>query len=282
MIDTRPVDAATAAAIESAEGRAWADLVAAAPRPYAARLGLGACRVEGAVVIRCAGGGFDRALFNRPIGLGVIAPATRKGVAGIVAGYRGEGITRFMLLTQPHCCPPEYDDWLGETGLRRAGAWDRVIRTGAPLPEEAGGGGREFVITRVDHGSVEVWSEFLADVYRLDAAPWLRALHGRPGWHHYLAHEDGRPVSARSMYLPAGGQLAFLAIDGPVPGVMTDDFAPDAAVCRAIVADGLALGAGGFAADIEEPSPERTAPAYHSFARLGFRVPYTRTHHMVV
>jgi len=58
------------------------------------------------------------------------------------------------------------------------------------------------------------------------------------------------------------------------------DYEPDAAILAHIVADGLRLGAAGFAADIEAPSPGRDTPAYATFARLGFRIPYTRTHHM--
>jgi hypothetical protein len=80
------------------------------------------------------------------------------------------------------------------------------------------------------------------------------------------------------MYLPAAGEVAFLAVDGPVPGVMTADFVPDAAILGRIVADGLALGAAGFVADIEAPSPAMDTPAYTDFARLGFRRPYVRTH----
>ena len=61
---------------------------------------------------------------------------------------------------------------------------------------------------------------------------------------------------------------------------MTADFAPDAALLARMVADGLRLGAAGFAADIEAPSPAKDTPAYETFGRLGFTVPYTRTHHM--
>ena len=59
-LDTRPVDAATAAAVEAAEAAAWADLVAAAPPAHAARLGLGAHRIGGVLVIRCGGGPLSR------------------------------------------------------------------------------------------------------------------------------------------------------------------------------------------------------------------------------
>jgi hypothetical protein len=71
---------------------------------------------------------------------------------------------------------------------------------------------------------------------------------------------------------------AWLGMDAPVPGVMSDDYEPDAALCAHIVADGLQRGATSFLADIELPSPEMDTPAYDYFARLGFRRPYVRTH----
>jgi hypothetical protein len=67
-------------------------------------------------------------------------------------------------------------------------------------------------------------------------------------------------------------------MDGPVPGIGTDDYAPDAAICGAMVQHGLAHGATGFVADIEAPSERMDTPAYEHFGRLGFHVPYTRTH----
>ena len=79
------------------------------------------------------------------------------------------------------------------------------------------------------------------------------------------------------MYIGPGGR-AWLGMDGPVPGLMTGDYEPDAAICAAIVADGLARGVRMFAADIEAPSNELDTPAYEYFGRLGFRRPYVRTH----
>jgi hypothetical protein len=270
-----------AAAVEAVEARAWADLVAACPPRHAARIGLEARWHGAALALHCPGGGFDRGLFNRPIGLGVVEPATRAAVTAIAAGLAATGASHHMLVSQPQCRPAAYPDWLADLGLEARGGWDRVVRDGAPLASGADGAGpREIVVSPVGPGAAEEWSELLVGVYRVDAAPWLRALRGRPGWHHYLAHEDGRPVAARSMYLPAPGEVAFLAVDGPVPGVMTADHAPDAAILERIVVDGLALGAAGFAADIEAPSAAGDTPAYGIFGGLGFRVPYTRTHHM--
>jgi hypothetical protein len=272
---------AEAAAIEAVEARAWADLVAACPALHAARIGLEARWVGPVLVVGCPGGGFDRGLFNRPIGLGVLEPATRAAVSGIAAGLEVAGATRSMLVSQPQCAPTAYPWWLAELGLEPRGSWDRVVRDGGPLPAATDANdGREILVSLVGSEAVEEWSELLVGVYRVDAGPWLRALHGRPGWRHYLAREDGRAVAARSMYLPAPGEVAFLAIDGPVPGVMTADYGPDAAILARIAADGLAMGAAGFAADIEAPSPARDTPAYATFARLGFRISYARTHHV--
>jgi hypothetical protein len=71
---------------------------------------------------------------------------------------------------------------------------------------------------------------------------------------------------------------AWLGMDGPVPGVMSDDYEPDAALCARIVADGLIAGARRFIADIEAPSEAMDTPAYEHFGRLGFTRPYVRTH----
>ena len=71
-------------------------------------------------------------------------------------------------------------------------------------------------------------------------------------------------------------------MDGPVPGLSTDDYEPDAAICARIVQAGLARGARGFLADIEAPSEAMDTPAYEYFSALGFSLPYARTHWAVI
>ena len=280
VISTAPVDLAQASAIETAELRAWAELTAAVPPDHVDRIELHVSRLAGALVLRCRGGGFHRGLFNRPIGFGVLEPVTRDAVDDLVAGYREAGVDRFIVPLQPHCRPPELEGWLVAAGLGPHGAWDRIVRGGEPLQAEPStAAGRRLEVSVVDSGSVDAWADFLCDVYHVDAGPWLRALLDRPGWRHFLAREDGEIVAARSRYLPSDGGLVFLAIDGPVPGVMTSDYAPDAALCRAIVEDGLARGANGFVADVEAPSPSLDTPAYEDFGRLGFTRPYARIHY---
>ena len=276
VIDTSPVSLRAAADIESAEARAWADLYAAAPAGFAERAGLGWSETGGALVLRWAATG--RRYFSRVIGLGLAEPATEVHLDTILAGYEQAGISMFLLQWLPHCRPAEYESWLRERGLEPFDAQDRVVRGGAPCaPSSAARGGQELAVEEVGPESADEWAEFLQRVYRLDAGPWLQRLIGRRGWHQYVAREVGRIVAARGMFIGPDG-MAWLGMDGPVPGVTTDHYAPDAAICAFIVEDGLARGARGFIADIEAPSHEMDTPAYEYFSRLGFRRPYARTH----
>ena len=130
-LDTTPVDLRTAASIEAAEARAWADLYAAAPAGWAEAAGLGTQEVGGALVLRWAATG--RRYFSRAIGLGVVKPASRAAIEEILDGYERAGITMFLLQSLPHCRPAEYENWLRERGLEPFDAQDRVVRDGSPL-----------------------------------------------------------------------------------------------------------------------------------------------------
>jgi hypothetical protein len=278
-IDTTPVDRATAATFERAEAWAWADIYAAAPAAFAAAAGVGYEEVDGALVLRWAATG--RRYFSRAVGLGVQQPATPDAIDRIIAGYERAGISMFLLAAQPHCEPAGYTGWLRERGLEPFDAHDRVVRGAAPAPPARDGadtGGRRFTVERVTSDTAAEWSAFLQRVYQLDTGDWLPHLIERPGWHQYVAREDGELVAARCMAISPDG-LAWLGMDGPVPGVHHDDYAPDAALCEHIVRDGLARGARGFVTDIEAPSEAMDTPAYRYFGELGFSRPYTRTHY---
>jgi hypothetical protein len=278
-MDTTSVSLATAAEIEAAEARSWADLYAAAPAGFAREAGLTAREVGGTLALSWAATG--RRYFSRAIGLGIVEPATEDQLDEILAGWREAGITMFLLQSLPQCRPEAYEGWLRERRLEPFDAQDRIVRDGSPLAENSAFTGRELAVERVDHESADEWAEFLQRVYRLETGRWLQALIGRPSWFQYVAREEGEIVGARGMHIGPEG-TAWLGMDGPVPGVMSDDYEPDAALCARAVADGLVAGARRFIADIEAPSEAMDTPAYEHFGRLGFSRPYVRTHWAVV
>jgi hypothetical protein len=184
----------------------------------------------------------------------VIAPATEHALESILSGYQQAGITMFLLQLLPHSQPPRYEHWLRSRGLAPFDAQDRILRGDDPLvaPPHAPAE-NDLAVERVTTETADEWAEFLQRVYRLDTGGWLQALIGRTGWYQYVARRDEQIVAARAMHI-GQQRIAWLGMDGPVPGLTTDDHAPDAAICAAIVTDGLILGARAFIADIEAPN----------------------------
>lgn len=276
-IDTSPIPVHEAAVIEAAEAHAWSDLYAAAPARWAAEAGLGFRWIGPSLALHWAASG--RRYFSRAIGLGVTGIATEEQLAQTLALWRQLGIEMYLVQSLPHCRPDSYDQWLAERGLEAFDAQDRVIRGREPLSRQTDHlAHRDVRIETVTNDSADEWSLFMQETYRLDTGPWLPRLIGRPGWHQYVARESGQIIAARGMYIGANG-IAWLGMDGPVPGVMSSNYEPDAALCVAMVSDGLARGVQVFIADIECPSPQLDTRAYEYFSTLGFRRPYVRTHY---
>ena len=271
VIDTSPVSQAEAAAIERAEALAWADLYAAAPDDWAECVGLSTRWLGATLVLSWAATG--RRYFSRTLGLGVAEPATAEALDEILAAWDEAGIEMFLVQSQPHCRPDDYEELLRGRGLEPFDRQDRIVRGAEPaVPHES-----DLTVEPVELAAADEWADFLQRVYHLDTGPWLQRLVGRAGWYPYVARRDGEVVQARTMHITPEG-AAWLGMDAPVPGLMTDDYEPDAALCARIVEDGLARGVTSFLADIEAPSEAMDTPAYGNFARLGFRLPYARTH----
>ena len=138
----------------------------------------------------------------------------------------------FLLQRLPHCQPPQYGSWLRDNRLERFDAQDRIVRGNEPLAtSNSAPVDDELTVERVTHETADEWAGFLQRVYALDTGSWLQALIGRPGWHQYVARRAGEIVAARGMHI-GRDQVAWLGMDGPVPGLTTDDYEPDAAISR--------------------------------------------------
>src|SRR4051794_18696872 len=125
-LDTTPVNLAAAAAIEAAEARAWRDMFETVPSGFASAAGGGVRGGAGALVIGGAPPG--RRYFSRAIGLGVAEPVTEAALDDIIGAWERAGIEMFLLQSQPHCRPAEYERWLRERGLEPFDAQDRIVR----------------------------------------------------------------------------------------------------------------------------------------------------------
>jgi hypothetical protein len=206
------------------------------------------------------------------------APATEQQLDAILANYQAANVRTFAIYSTPFCEPSQLAAWLAARGLRVVGGWERIYRDNRALEGRAGGRPAEAQIERVTKGTAAEWAAYIDASYGLPTTPWLLALVGRPGWHHYLLRVNGQISAVRSMYLHSDG-MAWMGIDAPVPGIMAPSYAVDAQLCQAIIRDGLELGARYFVADIEAPTAKMDTPAYRNFEALGFQRPYFRSHY---
>jgi len=262
--------------IERAEVNAWLDLYAAAPADFAARQGLSIAGEGDLTWTTCTTIPFVH--FNCVKNFGVDSPASESQLDALLAHYRAAGISRPWFYVNPHTEPSRLRCWLEARGLQRQGGWERIYREAEPLPSAP-----LFIIDgvsveRVTKASASEWAGFIDKSYRLPTSPWLLALVGRQGWHHYIARRDGAVVAVRSLFIGADG-TAWSGIEAPVPGIMAPSFDLDAVLAEALVRDGIAAGAKLFAADIEAPYDDRDGPAYRNYARLGFKIAYFRSHY---
>lgn len=260
---------------ERADTLNWMDQHRAAPAPVRQALGLASHWQGELAMVRSA---IPFSHFNMVLTLGCPAPADEAAFAAIDAFYGAGGCGRHWIVVNDHSQPADLGDRLPARGYRADGAWDRVILQG-PRPDLWQAHGQDC--ETVTAANADDWVGFLLGCYGMPPpiGAWLRALVGRPGWHHVLRRAGGRPgapvVMVRSAFVDDGG-WAWLGIDAPVPGVMAPCFADDQQVTAALLRAVAAAGAHSFVSDIEAVSADRSGPGYTAWRELGFEVAYRR------
>lgn len=246
-------------------------MAAAAPADFAAKYSLAAHLCHGVCILTSQG--LSLSHFNAAIGIGSIQPVTSEILDCVLTRFKNTGSTQFYVHIAEGASG---DDLLAAHGLTPVGASHRVIRdafsfSGALPASELPG------VEGVTATTAEEWAAFLDRIYGLPTAPWLLGFSLRQGWHHYILREAGSIVAARSMFIDPANR-AWLGIDGPVPGIMTNRYDRDFALVAVMVKDGIALGARAFFTDIEASLASLEGPSYEGFAGLGFHPAYLRRH----
>jgi hypothetical protein len=268
--------------IESADINGWRDLYAAAPTSFMQDKQMTYQTIADSFVVTCKT--IPLRYFNRTLDLGLNTPATDEAIKAILATFQKAGISGFYFHQTPAHEPHNFDKLLINNGLRMVSCWDRIIRDDTPL--DAGSfipTGRDsissiserFKVEKVTKKTAVEWAQFIDKLYGVPTSEWLLKLVGRKGWHHYICSEKGQIKAVRTLRINPD-KTAYLMIDAPVPGIMTQDFEPDFHLVRHMIQDGLKLGVKLFVTDIENPSPTRDTTAYQSFDKLGFKTVYLR------
>jgi len=273
---TEAISPEFAAQIENCEVNAWLDMYAAIPADFAHQFQPEIIRVQNIVLTRCKAIPFVH--FNCVMNLGMLAPATESQIDDVLAAYHDAGVQNPVFFHIPHSQPSTLPEWYKSRGLHLRGGWERIYRNNTALMNEASTIRAGFQVEKVTQATGSEWATYLDTIYGLPTTPWLLSLVARPGWHHYLLRRGAEIAAVRSMYVHHDG-MAWLGVEAPIPGIMAPSYDLDIQLCRAMVKDGIDLGAHYFVADIEAPTSEMNTPAYRNFEALGFKRPYFRSHY---
>lgn len=262
--------------IENADAQSWLNIFAAASDEYREKYGLRVHEVDGVWVATCKKIPFPH--FNQAINLGLNAPFTLEILDAVLQVFKNEGIGKFYIHHTEATEPADSELWLLERGLHFVSAWDRIVRDDTPLSKTPIPS--HFTIENVNQENAKAWASFIDTIYGMPTSEWLLDLVGLEGWHHAFCIENNTIIAARSMHINPDN-TAYMMIDAPVPGIMTQRFEPDYFVTQQLVEIGLSKGVKLFASDIEKPSPTRDSTAYNYWARLGFEPVYLKKNYML-
>jgi hypothetical protein len=212
----------------------------------------------------------DILLFNRLVGCGLDAPATRAGLHGFLDTYRAAGLRNFGVQASPVAQPADLARWLAEEGMAPRDRWTKVYRAAGPSPEPA----TDLRIERVGPEHASAVAKITCAVFGMPPwlEPWIESMVGRANWHHYLAWQGDEAVATAALFVHGG--VGWLGAAGTMLGGRRRG-AQSSLMARRLQ-DGCALACRWFVTETGEDSPERPNSSFHNMMRAGFVVAYHR------
>lgn len=255
--------------LERVEIDAWRDYCAAAPPAFAQAVGLETVDLDGPLLALCRR--IDHYQFNRLLGAGLGSDGDGRSLDLAAARFREAGLKNGYLQVAPGPRATALENRAraaGLTALERV--WVKFSRgADAPPPSST-----SLAIDAAEPGEAMAFAGAVVKGFGMpdQLAPWLAAVVGRPGWHAYIARDNGVAVGGAAMYV--AGRTAWLGI-GAVQEAARRKGGQGALLARRI-ADGLRLGVTGFATETGKPLPGEPHPSFSNIQRSGFAIAYER------
>lgn len=250
----------------------WRDMLAAAPAGALEAIGLSGTPFSGGLALRCRE--LSTRIFNRAFGFGLEAPFGAADLEQIVAHYPED--RGFAILPSPACVFADTEAWLGAHGLQADTVVACCSRTlDDPLPEPRTG----LRIADVAPSEVARFAELSAAIFG-DPPIWpiVTATVGRPGWRHFVALDEDRPVAV--------GTLSVRGPDAWLGGGGTLESHRGRGAQSALIAHRLAaaraMGATWARCDTVDEQPDQPNHSFRNVRAAGFTLQYRRTHHVHV
>jgi hypothetical protein len=256
---------------EIGEARAMADMYRAIPPAMAASLGARLEQTGPAVAMILAS--VPYILFNRVLGLGVGEPASEAMLDALLAHYHVAGVPPAVQLS-PGAQPAALPAWLEARGLHNDDAWAKLIRGVEPPPALT----TDLRVEHIGPAQAQMFAVGFTEMYGAPEAvqPWLAAMVGRPGWHHYLAFDGDLPVATAALFVQ--DTLGWLGLAATRSSHRRRG-AQSALIARRIT-DAATAGCRWLAVETAPDLPERPNPSTHNLRRAGFEQVYLRPNYV--
>ncbi len=258
--------------LEQQEAACFSEHFQRVPHKLAEWLGIRLINNNGYKALMAAG--INVLAFNRVIGLGLENPVREKEVDDIIAFYKDAGINRFFVQPGPQAQLPFLPEMLREKGFRHHNNWVKLFRRiDSPMAESGALQIRQIGVEQADiFANVIIRSfEWPDELQQIIALPV-----GRPGWQHYLAYDEEKPVACAALYI--NGDYASLAFAATLPEYRKMG-AQSALIARRFN-DAAQLGCRWMITETAEETPERPVTSYRNMRRLGFEVAYNRPNYL--
>jgi GNAT superfamily N-acetyltransferase len=255
---------------ERVELAGWAELWAAAPADLAARHGIEAATIGGALCTAIS----EQAstMLNRVVGLGLDEAATDDDLEAIEAFFARHE-QEFYVSLHRKAKPADLPARLERRGFTTAYAWMKFTRGADPPPETK-------TTLRIEVAGPEQGTDFgdvVAAGYGLApfVAAWLAEL-PKTSWRCYLAYDGDDPAGAAALYVhDATGYLSFAATrrEHRRKGAQT-------ALLAARIRDAIAAGCTTLVTETGERIPMKPSDSYRNILRFGFEEAYLRPNYL--
>jgi GNAT superfamily N-acetyltransferase len=255
---------------EQVELAGWAELWSAAPSGLAARHGIEATTIGGALCTAIAEQ--PSTMLNRVVGLGLYEPASDEVLDAVQSFFERHGQPFYVSLNR-RAKPSDLGERLQRRGFSTAYAWMKFTRGPEPPPPIDSALRVEVAdpVQGADFGDV------VAAGYGFEpfVATWLAELPGT-SWQCYLAYDDEDPAGAAALYVHDGaGYLSFAATrpEHRRKGAQS-------ALLAARIRDAVEAGCTTLVTETGERIPMKPSNSYRNILRFGFEEAYLRPNYL--
>jgi hypothetical protein len=216
----------------------------------------------------------DTAFFNRIVGLGVGEPATESMLDEAIAILQNAGCKNYMAQLSPLAQPAQCPEWLDARGFTPSRNWAKVYRGNEPAPVIP----TDLRVEMIGADQAEAFADVVLPAFGMPAVlrPLVKGIVGQPGWHHYLAFDGEKPVSAAAMFV--NGEVGWLGFGSTLKKHRKRG--GQGALFASRIEAGRVLGCKWFATETGEDTPENPNPSYHNMLRCGFKLAYLRRNYV--